>query len=267
MWATYYDKQTQMAAEASAEKAEVLNSIYPESNKRTVLVLTDMWATYNTEEVKAATRMAEEKAETLRLWEEENKKSSSMMLQLSERTAWAMQENFSNVFYDQMKGKLGSFKDYFTSFLDSIQRAWADIMGQMATQWLFGQDMKGGGMLSEAWSLVSGLLGSAGGGSSVGGGTASSWGGWARAEGGPVSMGSPYLVGERGPELFVPNKNGNIVPDRGTGGVNNITVYNITANDAASFVELARRSGAVPLLAAENLADNGSLRRAIAESL
>ena len=267
MWATYYDEQTQMAAEAAAEKAEVLNSIYPESNKRTVMVLTDMWATYNTEEVQAATRMAEEKAETLRLWEEENKKSSSMMIQLSERTAWAMQENFSNVFYDQMKGKLGSFKDYFTSFLDSMQRAWSDIMGQMATQWLFGQNMKGGGMLSEAWGFVSGLLGSAGGGSSVGGGTASSWGGWARAEGGPVSMGSPYLVGERGPELFVPNKNGHIVPDRGTGGVNNITVYNITANDAASFVELARRSGAVPLLAAENLADNGSLRRAIAESL
>jgi lambda family phage tail tape measure protein len=34
----------------------------------------------------------------------------------------------------------------------------------------------------------------------------------ARAEGGPVSGNSPYLVGERGPELFVPNRSGTIVP-------------------------------------------------------
>lgn len=34
-----------------------------------------------------------------------------------------------------------------------------------------------------------------------------------RAFGGSVSQGSPYLVGERGPELFVPGANGSIVPD------------------------------------------------------
>lgn len=39
----------------------------------------------------------------------------------------------------------------------------------------------------------------------------------ARANGGPVSSGSPYLVGERGPELFVPGGNGTIVPN-GAGG-------------------------------------------------
>lgn len=33
-----------------------------------------------------------------------------------------------------------------------------------------------------------------------------------RATGGPVSGNSPYLVGERGPELFVPNRSGTIVP-------------------------------------------------------
>ena len=271
MWATYYDKQTQQAAEAATAKAEVLNSIYPESNKKTVMVLTDMWATYNTEQVQAAAAMSAEKAETLRLWEEENKKTSGRMLQLSERTAWAMQESFSDVFYDQMKGKLESFKDYFSAFLDTMQRAWADIMGQMMTQWIFGQDMKGGGMLSQAWSFISGALG----GVSGGGNTATSLSSarWSpRAAGGPVSVGSPYLVGERGPELFVPNKSGNIIPDKnlaggGGGRGDTYNVYNITANDAASFVDLARRSGAVPLLAAENLADNGSLRKAIAESL
>jgi predicted transcriptional regulator len=39
-----------------------------------------------------------------------------------------------------------------------------------------------------------------------------------RAEGGPVSSGQPYLVGERGPELFVPASSGSIVPHGSSGG-------------------------------------------------
>lgn len=34
-----------------------------------------------------------------------------------------------------------------------------------------------------------------------------------RAEGGPVTKGEPYLVGEKGPEIFEPNMSGNIVPN------------------------------------------------------
>ena len=34
-----------------------------------------------------------------------------------------------------------------------------------------------------------------------------------RAQGGPVTARSPYIVGERGPELFVPNHSGRIVPN------------------------------------------------------
>jgi len=156
MWATYYDKQTQQAAEAATAKAEVLNSIYPESNKKTVMVLTDMWATYNTEQVQAAAAMSAEKAETLRLWEEENKKTSNSMIQLSERTAWAMQENFSNVFFDAMTGELKNFGDYAKSILTSIQRAIADITSQMVTEGLFGKNMQGGGWLGSLGSLFGG---------------------------------------------------------------------------------------------------------------
>ena len=43
-----------------------------------------------------------------------------------------------------------------------------------------------------------------------------------RQHGGPVSGGNPYLVGERGPETFVPSSNGRIVPGGGT--VNYITI-------------------------------------------
>lgn len=40
----------------------------------------------------------------------------------------------------------------------------------------------------------------------------------ARAGGGPVTAGQPYVVGENRPELFVPNESGTILPDVPTGG-------------------------------------------------
>lgn len=44
--------------------------------------------------------------------------------------------------------------------------------------------------------------------------------GGARADGGPVSGNTPYLVGERGPELFVPATSGRIVPNNQVGSFN-----------------------------------------------
>jgi hypothetical protein len=40
-----------------------------------------------------------------------------------------------------------------------------------------------------------------------------------RASGGSVSGGSPYIVGERGPEVFIPSSNGSILPNGSSGGV------------------------------------------------
>jgi TP901 family phage tail tape measure protein len=40
----------------------------------------------------------------------------------------------------------------------------------------------------------------------------------ARAKGGPVQAGEPYIVGEEGPELFVPLQSGGIVPNGGSRG-------------------------------------------------
>jgi len=45
-----------------------------------------------------------------------------------------------------------------------------------------------------------------------------------RALGGPVTGGQQYMVGERGPELFVPNQSGSIVPNNALGGQINVTV-------------------------------------------
>ncbi len=64
--------------------------------------------------------------------------------------------------------------------------------------------------------------------------------GGARAGGGAVGGSNAFLVGERGPELFIPNTAGTIVSNETMGsrmGETNIN-FNINAVDAASFDEL-----------------------------
>jgi hypothetical protein len=52
-----------------------------------------------------------------------------------------------------------------------------------------------------------------------------------KALGGAVGAGQPYLVGEKGPELFVPGAQGNIVPNSGMGGSN--IVVNVDASGSS----------------------------------
>jgi len=66
-----------------------------------------------------------------------------------------------------------------------------------------------------------------------------------REKGGQVSQGKPFIVGEKGAELFVPNQSGNIVPNNklmAGGGVN--VTFNINTVDARGFNELLTNSRA-----------------------
>ncbi len=64
------------------------------------------------------------------------------------------------------------------------------------------------------------------------------------ADGGPAQAGRPYIVGEEGPELFVPNTSGTVIPNdqiTRSGGMamgSTQVVYNINAVDAPSFQQL-----------------------------
>jgi hypothetical protein len=93
-------------------------------------------------------------------------------------------------------GKLG-FED--------LKRVALSVMAEIAAAAIRGgldAIFKGGGGLGGTIAgLVTGLLGAPG-----------------KAIGGPVSPGRPYLVGERGPELFVPTASGRIETARGGGG-------------------------------------------------
>ena len=61
--------------------------------------------------------------------------------------------------------------------------------------------------------------------------------GGGRAMGGPVSGGTAYMVGERGPELFVPKGSGTIVPN----GAGRGTTINLTVNGAIDSESTARQ--------------------------
>ena len=150
------------------------------------------------------------------------KKASNEWLELSQRTAEAMQSNFSDLFYDAITGELDSFSDYFRAFGKSILRAWSDIMGQMAAQSIFGDDFKGGGLLSQLGGWFRNLGGGSGG--DFGGFNLNDWlGENARgniygprglipfAKGGIVNgptlfpyTGGTGLMGEAGPEAIMP---------------------------------------------------------------
>jgi len=71
------------------------------------------------------------------------------------------------------------------------------------------------------------------------------------AKGGPAKAGQPYIIGEEGPEIFVPKQSGVVLPNSALQGMNaggpgimagGTTVnYNIQAVDAPSFQQLVAR--------------------------
>lgn len=90
-----------------------------------------------------------------------------------------------------------------------------------------------------------------------------------RALGGPVSPGTTYLVGERGPEEFRPSVPGTIVPNSalGTAGGIQVTVVNNTGVQASARAERQRGGGlkimldAVKGAIADDYAQGGPLSR------
>ncbi len=139
----------------------------------------------------------------------------------------------------------------FQLFIDAIQVGWDLLIGSMNvvvdafdSVWnaIVGGFTWVGNQLQGVWDWINGLIASGiqgivsavnylsnlfGLGDVFGGGEAPQIPG--KASGGAVSAGMPYIVGEKGEELFVPDSNGTIVPNGPTRGMmNNAT--NITIN-------------------------------------
>lgn len=96
-------------------------------------------------------------------------------------------------------------------------------------------------LAQKAYSLASKVVGGAVSGVSSFVSTAISTGAsiTGRATGGSVLGGNPYVVGENGPELFVPGRSGTIIPNGGMGGVTIV----LTGNSFIGADDLAEKAG------------------------
>jgi hypothetical protein len=119
-----------------------------------------------------------------------------------------MQSAMSDLFFDAMQGKLG---DLATSFKRTIDRMVSELIASQLLNFLTGDFGRTGELGGIVGDLFGGIVG--------------------RYTGGPVTQNSPYLVGERGPELFVPSTSGRVIDANTTrsmgGGVtvqNNFTI-------------------------------------------
>lgn len=133
-------------------------------------------------------------------YKEEAEDVATSVQSFTQTTMSAMEDSLTSFF---TTGKLKA-NDFFESILQSLAR--------LASQKIVANLFNG---LLDGFFGASGSSSSSSKGSSFGGG---------KAVGGHVNSGTTYLVGEKGPELFVPSQSGTIVPNNqigtGTGGFN-----------------------------------------------
>jgi len=124
------------------------------------------------------------------LAEASNKASdtSAQLASMADQAARSIQDAFADFLFDP-----------FENGLDGMVRSFAVAMQRMAAEAL-------------ALQIFQSILGSMGGGGGLGGMLGNLIGG-ARANGGPVEAGKAYVVGEKQPELFVPDQSGQILPE------------------------------------------------------
>lgn len=138
----------------------------------------------------------------------------------SSRNAMAQASNAAGNAFKRMEDGIVSFattgKFNFGDFAQSVIADLIRIQARAALSGLFTQ--LGGLIMGAAGGAAGADTGTAGISSTSPVDMSSVQGVELRAGGGPVSAGQPYIVGEIGPELFVPPASGNIVPNSALGG-------------------------------------------------
>lgn len=157
--------------------------------------------------------------------------SAELAMQNFDELANNVIKNFTNGFgnaFEQMIFDSKDLGDAMRDFAEGMLRSFVNAVGQMIAQWLAFkaiQSATGGGL----------------------GGIVGSFFGGGFAQGGPVLNDRAYLVGERGPEIFVPNTAGSIIPNNQTGAGGNVTVNLIEDRSRAGKTESRMNNGAQEL--------------------
>jgi tape measure domain-containing protein len=136
----------------------------------------------------------------------------------------AIGNSFSNSFKGIISGSMTA-REALAGFFQSVADAFLDMAAQIIAKWITMT------ILNSVLSLFpggGGLVKSGGSGFSMGEinntglGTFNASNSFAnlgmRATGGPVIGGTPYIVGEKGPELFMPGRSGTVIPNDALGG-------------------------------------------------
>ena len=158
-------------------------------------------------------------------------------INMAQRGAQGIGDAFSSSFQGIITGTQTA-QEALASFFQNIAKSFLDMATEIIAQMV----------IMYAFKQLLGLFG--GGGSGIGAvgnfsgafsGTASSFNPASfgmgllpgRANGGPVSSGQTYMVGERGPELFVPGRSGTIVANDKMGGGGTNVVVNVDAKGSS----------------------------------
>lgn len=132
------------------------------------------------------------------------------------------------------RGLLGAIRRGSLGFED-LRRVAINVMGDIAAQAVQAGIGSIGGSGGQAGGGIGGLLTSL---------VGSIFGLPGRATGGPVAPGRGYVVGERGPELFVPTSAGRVEPSLGGGKGRDVNVsIRIVSPQGSNQPESLRRSG------------------------
>jgi hypothetical protein len=223
--------------------------------------------------------------EIKKTWEDHD----DYLILISERTANALEQNFSDFFFDAMQGEMKSFEDYMVGIFDSISRAFSDILGQMLAEWIKTQlAMKSvaasGSGFGSLFGAVMGLFGGGVGGPGpvVSGGNPADFLPSAKGNIIPFSRGGvvdrptifPFasgvgLMSESGPEAIMPltrTGSGELgVKAEGSGSKETHNYFYINAIDPASFDEILDRNAESVVKRVTDAADagHGGLRQSM----
>ena len=127
--------------------------------------------------------------------------------QFGVQAARNMQDAFANFLIDPFKDGL---KGMLQSFVKMLNEMVAQLIAKKALTSFFSSFADGDGIMA---NIANAFLGE-------------------RATGGPMMARQPYMVGEKGPELVVPNKSSYVVPNNKLGGGGGMSLsVNINAED------------------------------------
>ena len=135
-----------------------------------------------------------------------------------------VRQTFREGFRAALDGDLGDFvREWFKDRIASAMENALNTLADFAADW-FANAMKSAGSSSPGQPGAGGWM------QTIGNIFKSFMGGGARANGGPVMAGRPYLVGERGPEPFIPSTSGYIQRNGDLHGAGRGSVINIYAD-------------------------------------